>query len=45
MQTTENVQRGNKELKRAGERITMARSAFWGAVIFSVVVFVWDWFI
>ncbi|KAL0635983.1 hypothetical protein Q9L58_005011 [Maublancomyces gigas] len=45
MQTTEDVKRGNKELKKAGERITMARSAFWGAVIFSGVVFVWDWFI
>lgn len=45
IQTAENVQRGNKELKKAGEKITMARSAFWGAVVFSGIVFVWDWFI
>lgn len=45
MQTTENVERGNKELKKAGEKITIARTAFWGAVVFSGVVFVWDWFI
>jgi len=40
-----NVQKGNKELKKAGEKISMARSAFWGAVAFSGVVFIWDWFI
>ncbi|RPB05994.1 hypothetical protein L873DRAFT_1785136 [Choiromyces venosus 120613-1] len=45
MSTVENVQRGNKELKKAGEKISIARSAFWGAVAFSGVVFIWDWFI
>ncbi|PUU74989.1 hypothetical protein B9Z19DRAFT_996654 [Tuber borchii] len=45
MFTSENVQRGNKELKKAGEKISIARSAFWGAVAFSGVVFIWDWFI
>ncbi|PWW77677.1 hypothetical protein C7212DRAFT_362522 [Tuber magnatum] len=45
MSTVENVQRGNKELKKAGEKVTIARSAFWGAVAFSGVVLIWDWFI
>ncbi|KAG0134328.1 hypothetical protein HOY82DRAFT_537651 [Tuber indicum] len=45
MSTTENVQRGNKELKKAGENISIARSAFWGTVAFSGVVFIWDLFI
>ena len=45
MSIVENVQRGNKELEKAGEKISIARSAFWGAVAFSGVVFIWDWFI
>jgi syntaxin 18 len=43
--TTENIQRGNKELKKASERTSIARSAFFGTVVFCSVVFVWDWFI
>ncbi|CUS14267.1 unnamed protein product [Tuber aestivum] len=45
MSTVENIQRGNKELKRAGEKVSIARSAFWGALAFSGVVIIWDWFI
>ncbi|KAL7268169.1 hypothetical protein RUND412_009222 [Rhizina undulata] len=45
LQTTENMKRGNKELKKAGERFTMARTAFWSAATFAGVVIVWDWFI
>ncbi|KAL7265968.1 hypothetical protein RUND412_011502, partial [Rhizina undulata] len=42
LQTTENMMRGNKELKKAGERFTMARTAFWSAAMFAGVVIVWD---
>jgi syntaxin 18 len=45
LQTAENVDRGNKELKKAAEKSSMARSAFFGTVVFCGVVFVWDWFI
>lgn len=45
LQTAENVDRGNKELKKAAEKTSMARSAFFGTVVFCGVVFVWDWFI
>ncbi|KAI5858451.1 snare-complex protein syntaxin-18 N-terminus-domain-containing protein [Tricharina praecox] len=45
MQTAEDVNRGNKELKKAAEKTSMARSAFFGTVVFCGVVFVWDWFI
>ncbi|KAI5813581.1 hypothetical protein BZA77DRAFT_117662 [Pyronema omphalodes] len=43
--TTENVQRGNQQLKKANEKVSIARSAFFGTVVFCSVVFVWDWFI
>lgn len=43
--TTENVQRGNQQLKKASEKVSIARSAFFGTVVFCSVVFVWDWFI
>jgi len=43
--TTENIQRGNKELKKASEKASIARSAFSGTAVFCGVVFIWDWFI
>jgi hypothetical protein len=43
--TTENIQRGNKELKKASEKASIAQSAFFGAAVFCGVVFIWDWFI
>ena len=43
--TTENIQRGNKELKKASEKVSIAQSAFFGAAVFCGVVFIWDWFI
>ncbi|KAF8242243.1 hypothetical protein K440DRAFT_617782 [Wilcoxina mikolae CBS 423.85] len=43
--TTENIQRGNKELKKASEKASIARSAFFGTAVFCGVVFIWDWFI
>jgi syntaxin 18 len=43
--TAENIERGNKELKKASEKTSIARSAFFGTVMFCSVVFVWDWFI
>jgi syntaxin 18 len=45
MQTQENLARGNKELKKAAEQSSVARTAFLATVVFSSVVFVWDWFI
>ncbi|KAA8910884.1 hypothetical protein FN846DRAFT_493748 [Sphaerosporella brunnea] len=45
LNTTENIERGNKELKKASEKASFARSAFLGIVVFCSVVFVWDWFI
>ena len=45
LSTAEDVERGNKELKKASEKARMARSAFLGTLMFSSVVFVWDWFI
>ncbi|TGZ77732.1 hypothetical protein EX30DRAFT_176765 [Ascodesmis nigricans] len=45
MTTEENVSKGNKELKKAAERTSIARSAFFASVIFSSVVVVWDLFI
>jgi syntaxin 18 len=45
LSTTENIERGNKELKKAAEKTSIARSAFFGTVVFCGVVFVWDWFI
>lgn len=43
--TEENVSRGNKELKKAAEKRSIARMAFFASVGFSAFVFVWDWFI
>lgn len=43
--TAEDVERGNKELKKASERTSIARTAFLSTVVFCSVVFVWDWFI
>lgn len=43
--TEENVSRGNKELKKAAERRSIARLAFFTSVGFSAFVVVWDWFI
>lgn len=45
MQTEENLARGNKELRKASEKSSVARSAFMVTLVFSGVVFVWDWFI
>ena len=43
--TTDNIERGNKELRKASEKASVARSAFFGTVVFCSVVFIWDWFI
>lgn len=40
--TSENVGRGNKELKRASERRSTAQAVFWGTVGFCGFLVVWD---
>lgn len=40
--TTDNVGRGNKELKRATERVSTARLCFHGTVAFCAFLIVWD---
>ncbi|KAI5784620.1 hypothetical protein EDC01DRAFT_662738 [Geopyxis carbonaria] len=45
MATEDNMQRGNKELKKAAEKASLARTAFFASVGFASVVFIWDWFI
>ena len=40
--TTENVGRGNKELKRASERASTARMLFHGTCAFCTFLVVWD---
>ncbi|TGZ83418.1 hypothetical protein EX30DRAFT_339596 [Ascodesmis nigricans] len=45
METEENVSKGNKQLKKAAEKLSMARSAFFASAIFSSVVIVWDLFL
>ena len=45
MTTEDNLARGNKQLKDAAAKSSIARSAFMATVMFSSVVFVWDWFI
>ena len=40
--TDENLRRGNKELKRANERSSTARSFFWGTVGLCSFLVVWD---
>lgn len=40
--TDENVRRGNKELKRASERSSTAKSFFWGSVGLCSFLVVWD---
>lgn len=40
--TTENVGRGNKELKRASERPSTARLLFHGTCAFCAFLVVWD---
>jgi hypothetical protein len=41
-QTGEDLRRGNKELKRAGERGSVARGVFWGTVGICGFLVVWD---
>lgn len=43
--TTENLERGNKELKQAAERSSVASSFFYGAVGFSLLVITYDFLI
>ena len=43
--TTENVERGNKELKRASERPSTARAVFYATVGYCTFLFLWDLFI
>ncbi|KAI7332852.1 snare protein syntaxin-like protein 18/UFE1 [Hortaea werneckii] len=40
--TTENVGKGNKELKRASERRSTAQAVFWGTCAFCSFLVVWD---
>ena len=40
--TTENLGKGNKELKRASERRSTAQAVFWGTVGFCSFLVVWD---
>lgn len=40
--TSENVSRGNKELKRATERRSTAQLVFWGTVGLCTWLVVWD---
>lgn len=40
--TTENLGRGNKELKRASERRSTAQTVFWGTIGFCSFLVVWD---
>ncbi|KAK3719325.1 hypothetical protein LTR37_004544 [Vermiconidia calcicola] len=40
--TTENLGRGNKELKRASERRSTAQAVFWGTVGFCSFLVIWD---
>ncbi|SMQ50981.1 unnamed protein product [Zymoseptoria tritici ST99CH_1A5] len=40
--TTENLGKGNKELKRASERKSTAQAVFYGTVVFCGVLVVWD---
>lgn len=40
--TTENVGKGNKELKKASERRSTAQAVFWGTVGFCGFLVVWD---
>ena len=40
--TTENLGKGNKELKRASERKSTAQAVFWGTVGFCSFLVVWD---
>lgn len=41
-ETTENLGKGNKELKRASERRSTAQAVFWGTVGFCSFLVVWD---
>ena len=40
--TTENLGKGNKELKRASERKSTAQAVFWGTVGFCSFLVIWD---
>ncbi|KAI7099529.1 hypothetical protein KC352_g38193 [Hortaea werneckii] len=40
--TTENVGKGNKELKRASKRRSTAQAVFWGTCAFCSFLVVWD---
>ena len=40
--TTENLGKGNKELKQASERRSVARMAFWATVCYCVFLIIWD---
>lgn len=40
--TVENLEKGNKMLKEASERSSMASSFFYGAIGFSLLVFTYD---
>ena len=43
--TTENVGSGNRELKRATERGSLAQKVFWATSAFCTVLVLWDLFI
>lgn len=45
LSTTDDIERGNRELKKAGEKTSMARTAFLSTTVFVGIIFVWDWFI
>lgn len=43
--TTENLGKGNKELKRASERRSTAQALFWSSAAFCSFLIVWDLFV
>lgn len=42
METTENLEKGNKQLKEAAKKASFARSFFWGSVGFATLAVMWD---
>ncbi|RPA83546.1 hypothetical protein BJ508DRAFT_413232 [Ascobolus immersus RN42] len=45
LDTTENLEQGNKQLKEAAKKPSLARYFFWGAVGFSTTMVIWDFLI
>ncbi len=43
--TAENVGKGNKELKKASERRSLAQMVFYGTSVVCFTLVLWDWFI